>query len=101
MKEMAAPTPARHRYCAGRWRGEISAGFDGAGRRIRRKVSGQTKAAVQNKLKELHLHIDAGISRPAPSNHTLRRACQDWLAAGLSGRSPRPSARTTTACSRC
>jgi hypothetical protein len=41
---------------------------------------------VQNKLKDLHRHIDAGISRPAPSNHTLRRACQDWLAARLSGR---------------
>jgi hypothetical protein len=54
-----------------------------------RKVSGQTKAAVQNKLKDLHQEIDAGISRPAPSNYTLRRACQDWLAAGLSGRSPK------------
>jgi len=42
--------PARHRYCNDRWRGEISAGYDGAGRRIRRKASGQTKAAVQNKL---------------------------------------------------
>ena len=78
--------PARRRYCNGRWRGEISAGFDGAGRRIRRKVSGQTKAAVQNKLKDLHRQIDAGISRPAPSNYTLRRACEDWLAVGLSGR---------------
>jgi hypothetical protein len=81
--------PARHRYCTGRWRGEISAGYDGTGRRIRRKVSGQTKAAVQNKLKDLHQRIDAGISRPAPSNYTLRRACEDWLAAGLPGRSPK------------
>jgi len=56
-----------------RQRDSISAGYDGAGRRIRRKVNGQTKAAVQNKLKDLHRHIDAGISRPAPSNYTLRR----------------------------
>jgi hypothetical protein len=81
--------PARHRHCGGRWRGEISAGYDGAGRRIRRKVSRQTKAAVQNKLKDLHQRIDAGISRPAPSNYTVRRACEDWLAAGLPGRSPK------------
>jgi hypothetical protein len=63
-------------------------------RRLRRRREadqaqgqGQTKAAVQNKLKDLHRQIDAGISRPAPSNYTLRRACEDWLAVWLSGRS--------------
>jgi len=66
--------PARHRYCAGRWRGEISAGYDGAGRRIRRKVSGQTKAAVQNQLKDLHRQIDAPISRHATAPHVLTKS---------------------------
>jgi hypothetical protein len=45
---------------AGRWRGEISVGYDGAGRLVRRKVSGQAKAAVQNKLKDLHRQVDVG-----------------------------------------
>jgi len=43
-----------HKTCAGRWRGVISLGFDADGKRIRRKVSGQTKAEVKDKLKALH-----------------------------------------------
>ena len=45
---------ALHKTCAGRWRGVISLGFDADGKRIRRKVSGQTKAEVKDKLKALH-----------------------------------------------
>jgi hypothetical protein len=34
-----------HRTCSGRWRGVVSLGFDADGKRIRKKVSGQTKAS--------------------------------------------------------
>jgi len=36
--------PERHRHCRGLWRGEITLGYTGDGKRARRKVSGKTKA---------------------------------------------------------
>ena len=77
----------RHRHCAGRWRGVISLGFDADGRRIRRKVSGKTKAIVQDRLKALHSDVEAGVR--AQPNYTVRRAAEDWLEQGLHGRSPK------------
>jgi integrase len=75
----------RHRHCDGRWRGVISLGFGADGKRIRRKVSGTTKAVVQDRLKALHADLDTGVR--ANPNYTLRRAAEDWLTAGLNGRS--------------
>jgi len=75
----------RHRHCEGRWRGVVSLGFGPDGKRIRRKVSGKTKAVVQDRLKKLHDDIDSGL-RSSP-NYTLRRAAEDWLKDGLTGRS--------------
>jgi integrase len=77
----------RHRHCPGRWRGEITTGWSPGGKRIRRRVGGPTKTAVQDKLKELRKDLEAGIRRPAPTNYTVRRAAEDWLANGLTGRS--------------
>jgi integrase len=75
----------RHRHCQGRWRGVISLGFGPDGKRIRRKVSGKTKAAVQDRLKALHADLETGV-RASP-NYTVRRAAEDWLKEGLNGRS--------------
>jgi integrase len=75
----------RHRHCQGRWRGVVSLGFAADGRRIRRKVSGKTKAVVQDRLKALHSQLDSGL-RTSPT-YTVRRAAEDWLAEGLDGRS--------------
>ena len=77
----------RHRHCDGRWRGVISLGYDADGRRIRRKVSGKTKAIVQDRLKALHSDVETGVR--AQPNYTVRRAADDWLAQGLHGRSPK------------
>ena len=77
----------RHRHCDGRWRGVISLGFDADGRRIRRKVSGKTKAIVQERLKALHSDVETGVR--AQPNYTVRRAAEDWLAQGLHSRSPK------------
>jgi len=75
----------RHRHCEGRWRGVVSLGFGADGKRIRRKVSGKTKAIVQDRLKTLHGDLETGVrARP---NYTLRRAAEDWLKEGLDGRS--------------
>jgi integrase len=75
----------RHRHCEGRWRGVVSLGFAADGKRIRRKVSGKTKAIVQDRLKTLHSELDSGL-RASP-NYTVRRAAEDWLTEGLDGRS--------------
>jgi hypothetical protein len=52
---------AHHKTCAGRWRGVVSLGFDADGKRVRKKVSGKTKAEVRDKLKEVHTELDAGV----------------------------------------
>jgi len=79
--------PQRHRHCPGLWRGEITLGYTGDGKRTRRKVSGTTKAAVIDKLRDLHNELDKGITRKA--HYTVRQAAEDWLAHGLDGRSPK------------
>ena len=56
-------------------------------------VSGQTKAAVIDKLRDLHTQLDKGITPKAGYVHyTVRQAAGDWLATGLDGR----SAKTVT-----
>jgi integrase len=79
---------SRHRHCPGRWRGVISLGSGPDGKRIRRKVSGQTRAVVIDRLAQLHSELDAG-SKAAPSNYTVRKAAEDWLANGLNARAPK------------
>src|SRR5215468_4186158 len=79
--------PERHRHCAGLWRGEFTLGYTEDGTRTRRKASGKTKAAVLDKLRELHNELDRGIvPRTGYANYTVRQAAEDWLANGLDGR---------------
>jgi integrase len=82
--------PQRHRGCPGLWRGEFTTGYTGDGTRTRRKVSGTTKAAVIDKLRDLHHQLDQGVTpKPGYAHYTVRQAAQDWLATGLDGRSPK------------
>jgi integrase len=82
--------PHRHRHCPGLWRGELTLGYSGDGKRQRRKVSGKTKAAVIDKLRDLHAQLDKGVTPKAGYAHyTVRQAAEDWLAHGLAGRSPK------------
>ena len=82
--------PQRHRGCPGLWRGEFTTGYTGDGTRTRRKVSGTTKAAVIDKLRELHTELDKGLTpKPGYAYYTVRQAAEDWLAHGLDGRSPK------------
>ena len=52
-------------------------GFDADGRRVRKKVSGQTKTEVKDKLKALHSELDAGVRSAA--GYTVEKAVADWL----------------------
>jgi integrase len=82
--------PGRHRHCPGLWRGEVTLDYTDDGKRVRRKVSGKTKAAVVDKLRDLHQQLDKGITPKAGYVHyTVRQAAEDWLATGLDGRSPK------------
>jgi integrase len=82
--------PQRHRHCPGLWRGELTLAYTGDGKRQRRKVSGKTKAAVIDKLRDLHAQLDKGVTPKAGYAHyTVRQAAQDWLDCGLAGRSPK------------
>jgi hypothetical protein len=62
----------------------VSLGFDADGKRVRRKVSGKTKAEVKDKLKALHSELDAGLRSAA--GYTVEKAVADWLDEGLPGR---------------
>jgi integrase len=62
----------------------VSLGYGPGGKRVRKKVSGQTKTEVKDKLKDLHTDLEAGV-RPV-HGYTLELAVSDWLAAGLPGR---------------
>jgi hypothetical protein len=68
----------------------VSVGFSPSGTRIRKKVTGRTKAEVRDKLRELHKQVDGGL-RP-PRRYTVGDALEDWLAHGVDGL----SARTVT-----
>ncbi|MGO9081235.1 MAG: hypothetical protein ACLQDY_19705 [Streptosporangiaceae bacterium] len=70
-----------------RYVGAVSLGFGPDGRRLRRKVTGRTKQEVRDKLRALHAELDAGVQSAA--RYTVADAVEDWLAHGLSGRSPR------------
>ena len=63
----------------------ISLGFAPDGKRIRRKVSGQSKADVKTKLGALHAELHEVLHTSA--TYTVREAVEDWLANGLDGRS--------------
>jgi len=76
---------SKHRYV-----GAVSLGFAPAGTRIRRKVTGRTKAEVRSKLRELHQEVDSGL--PPRQGYTMSDALDDWLAHGLND----VSARTVT-----
>jgi integrase len=67
-----------------RWRGAASLGYSPDGRRIRKKVSGATKAEVLRKLRDLRGELNAGL--PVPDDRLTVAAFLDrWLTASLSG----------------
>jgi Phage integrase, N-terminal SAM-like domain len=67
-----------------RWRGAASLGYGPDGRRIRKKVSGATKAEVLRKLRDLRSELNAGL--PVPDDRvTVARFLERWLTARLPG----------------
>ncbi len=73
-----------------RWRGAISVGLTADGRRNRVKVSGDTKAEVIAKLKDVHRALDAGVESPT-SRLTVGAYLDRWVE-GLPARVDRSTA---------
>jgi hypothetical protein len=67
-----------------RWRGAASLGYGPDGHRIRKKVSGATKAEVLRKLRDLRGELNAGL--PVPDGRFTVAAFLDrWLTKSLPG----------------
>jgi integrase len=67
-----------------RWRGAISLGYDEQGRRVRKKVSGRTKAEVLGKLRDLQRQLEAGV--PPPDDRiTVGQFLDRWITVSLPG----------------
>ena len=82
-----------------RFVGAISAGFGPNGKRLRRKVTGKTKAKVRDKLKAAHAELDRGLHTSA--TYMVQRVVDDWLEGGLQGRSERTRSIYREALKRC
>ncbi len=67
-----------------RWRGAISLGWGPDGNRTRKKVSGDTKAEVVAKLREIRKSLDAGM--PVPNDRlTVAAFLERWVPYVLPG----------------
>jgi len=75
---------AHHKTCSGRWRWVVSLGYAADGKRVRKKVSGQTRTEVKAKLKALHSELEVSVRTAA--GYTVDMAVTDWLVEGLPGR---------------
>jgi integrase len=66
-----------------RWRGAISLGYNANGKRVRKKVSGHTRAEAVEKLRKLRRQVDGGA---VPDDRlTVKAFLTRWLTVNLPG----------------
>ncbi|MEO3754878.1 site-specific integrase [Streptomyces sp. B6B3] len=71
-----------------RWIATASLGYDGDGKRIRKKASGRTKTEAKDKLKRIiREHEERSLVRPSETC-TVEEAVTNWLEFGLPGKDP-------------
>ena len=66
-----------------RWRGAVSLGYDERGNRVRKKVSGRTRAEVVEKLRRLRQQVDSGVI--TDDKLTVQDFLDRWLTVNLPG----------------
>jgi integrase len=64
-----------------RWRGAVSLGYDANGQRVRKKVSGRTRAEAVEKIRRLRQQVDSGIA--FDDRVTLEAFLNRWLTVNL------------------
>lgn len=74
----------RHDKARDRWVGTITTGYDSDGRQLRRSVTGPTKKAVLDRMRESQTAADAGQT-PAPRDLTVAKFLDSWLRDVLPG----------------
>lgn len=79
MSKRAGGESTIYRDGAGRWHGYVSMGQTDNGRRDRRHVSGQRRADVVAKVRELERKRDAGLSATAGRQTTVGAWLDHWL----------------------
>jgi integrase len=67
-----------------RWRGAISLGYGSDGKRLRKKVSGDTKAEVVSKLRDLRRELESGVAVP-DDRLTVGVFLNRWIRQNLPG----------------
>jgi integrase len=82
-----------------RWIAMATAGYDGRGKRIRRKASGRTKTEARTKLRNLLRDQEDGQAL-SHDRVTVRLAVEDWLAYGLANRSVATVSKYQILCAR-
>jgi integrase len=66
-----------------RWRGAVSLGYGATGHRVRKKVSGRTRAEVVEKLRRLRQQVDSGV---VPDHRlTVQDFLDRWRTVNLPG----------------
>ena len=82
--------PSRHRHCPGLWRGELTLGYTGDGKRTAAESQRQDQGRRGGQAPRPAYQLDKGVTPKAGYAHyTVRQAAADWLAHGLDGRSPK------------
>ena len=66
-----------------RWRGAVSLGYDAAGKRVRKKVSGRTRAETVEKLRSWRRQVDGGTV--TDDQVTVKAFLERWLTVNLPG----------------
>jgi integrase len=72
-----------------RWRGAVSLGYDADGQRVRKKVSGRTRAEAAEKLRKLRQQVDSGIV--SDDRLTVQAFLDRWLTVNLPGSVAEPT----------
>ena len=67
-----------------RWRGVVSLGYGLDGRRVRKKITGATKAEVLRKLRDLRNELDSGLAVP-DDRLTVGAFLDRWVTRNLPG----------------
>jgi len=76
-----------HKGCTGRWSASLSMGRDGAGKRVRARLTAPTKRELLAKLDEAKRATESGLE--VSTSYTVAQCLDDFMATGLEGLAPK------------